>query len=534
MARWSRGLTGKIAVMAGGAGALLVCGVALWTLRGPAVPPEECVAAGRPARIYPDYQNTVIPPNIAPLNMRIEEQGHRYFVRLYADHGKPIELASRSPEIRIPEAPWHQLLAENRGGNLRVEVFIQSKGDGARWRRFDDVRNSIAKEDIDSFLVYRRIRPAHSTWRRMGIYQRDLQSLAERAILENDHFRSGCVNCHTFCNNSSDRMLIGIRSRVYGTSELLVHDGEAHKIGATFGYTAWHPNGMLAAFSVNKVRQVFHAAANEVRDVLDLDSLIACYDVNGETIRAVPALMKKDRLETYPTWSPDGRWLYFCSAPITWEDRSSIPQRFDEIRYDLMRISYDIESKTWGQAEAVLTAEQTGRSILLPRVSPDGRWLLFTMCDYGCFPVYRPSSDLYLIDLKQARETGTYEYRQLDINSDASESWHSFSSNGRWIAFSSKRLSHTFTRVFLAYMDEQGVVHKPFVLPQKDPGHYESTLWTYSLPEFVTEPVGVRKEALARLIRKAKHVSATMPVTMATPKADVPPQAEEPWQHSHQ
>jgi len=533
MARWSRGLTGKVAVMAGGTGALLVCGLALWTLRGPAVPPEEYVAVGRPARIYPDYQDTVIPPNIAPLNVRIEEQGYRYFVRVCADHGKPIELSSRSPDITIPEAPWHRLLAENRGGNLRYEVFVRPDDD-APWRRFDDVRNSIAKEDIDSFLVYRRIRPAHSTWREMGIYQRQLRSFNERVVLENGCFKNGCVNCHTFCNNSSDRMLVGIRSRVHGTPELLVHDGEAHKIGATFGYTAWHPSGTLAAFSVNKVRQVFHAAANEVRDVLDLDSLIACYDVNGQAIRAVPPLMKKDRLETYPTWSPDGRWLYFCTAPITWEDRNSIPERFNEIRYDLMRISYDIESKTWGQVEAVLTAEQTGRSILLPRVSPDGRWLLVTMCDYGCFPVYRPSSDLYLIDLKQARETGRYEYRRLDINSDASESWHSFSSNGRWIAFSSKRLSHTFTRVFLAYMDKQGVVRKPFVLPQKDPGHYESTLWTYSLPEFVTEPIRTKGEALARVIRGEEQISAKMPITMATPKADAAPQAGEPWQRSHQ
>jgi hypothetical protein len=92
------------------------------------------------------------------------------------------------------------------------------------------------------------------------------------------------------------------------------------------------------------------------------------------------------------------------------------------------------------------------------------------MCDYGCFPVYRPSSDLYLMDLQAAQPAGRYSYRRLSINSDASESWHSWSSNGRWIAFSSKRLSHLFTRTYLAYVDDQGTVQKPLLLPQKNSG----------------------------------------------------------------
>jgi hypothetical protein len=538
------GPTHKILRIATSAGALafglLVLRGLLHTFEGTDRPGPSCTRTAGPARVHPDIAGVTIPPNIAPLNFWIAEKGQRYWVRISADDGEPIEVSTRTPNIVIPAGPWHRLLERNRGGTLRFDVFVQSRpattsnGGASAWSQFETIVNTIAKEDIDDFLIYRRIRPAHSTWRQMGIYQRDLRTFAEKVVLDNGHFRGGCVNCHTFCNHGTGKMLLGIRSEVYGNAELLIEDGRVSKLGTVFGYTSWHPSGRRAAFSVNKVRQVFHAAANEVRDVLDLDSLMVCYDADRRAVTTAPPLARKDRLETYPTWSPDGRYLYFCSAPITWENRSSIPREFDRIRYSLVRVSYDIDSDTWGEIETVVSAEQTGQSALLPRISPDGRWLLFVLCDYGCFPVYRPNSDLYLIDLQAARQTGRYEYRRLDINSDASESWHGFSSNGRWIAFSSKRDSHIFTRTYLAYLDEQGQVHKPTVLPQKDPRYYESCLWTFSVPELVTEPVRLRAEALGRVIRRGRQISLPMPATMATPKAEAAPVPDEPWQHGHE
>ena len=127
-----------------------------------------------------------------------------------------------------------------------------------------------------------------------------------------------------------------------------------------------------------------------------------------------------------------------------------------------------IRSRALGSGRDRAGAQETGRSILLPRISPDGRWLLLSMCDYGCFPAYRKSSDLYLMDL-QAPADRPLHARRLEINSDQSESWHSWSSNSRWIAFSSKRDNGLFTRMYLSYVDPNGVAHKPLVLPQKDP-----------------------------------------------------------------
>ncbi len=481
----------------------------------------------RPAVIYPDYCGAVIPPNIAPLNFMVKENGSQYCVRIHSSQGNVIEVLSRSAKISISEKQWRKLLDSNRGQELYFDVF--SKTEDGQWNRFSSIANTIAREDIDPFLVYRRIHPVNSAWGQMGIYQRNLAKFDESLVLDNSYFDGGCLNCHSFCANSPDKMLINIRSSKYSSPALLVEDDKVWKIGTKFGYISWHPSGRLATYSINKVTQLFHSACSEVRDVVDVDSLLAYYVLDSKTVKTTPAIARKDRLETYPAWSPDGRYLYFCSAPLTWSDRDAIPTNYNEIKYDLVRISYDIENDQWGQAETILSAEQTGMSILLPRISPDGRWLLFCMCDYGCFPVHRQSSDLYMIDLEAAQITGKYEPRRLSINSNASESWHSFSSNSRWIAFSSKAGSGVFTRSYLSYVDREGRAHKPIVLPQKNPTYYDACLWTYSVPELISKPVRVTKEKLGRVVRSSQAIPADMPVTTATPKVTAPPETGEPW-----
>ncbi len=510
--------------------ALLTCAfIACTAGRGAgaqARPVEPCNAVDRPAAIYPDYGGAVLPPNIAPLNFLVQEDGDAYFVRIHSEKGSPLEISSRTGEIYPNKKAWHRLLADNQGGFLSLDVYAKiSKGPG--WTRFATLRLPIAKEPIDNFIVYRRIRPGHSMWREMGIYQRDLRSFEERLVLDNGYFEDGCVNCHTFGNNRTEKMLLGIRSQSYGGSTILTDGTRVDKIGTKFGYAAWHPSGTLVAFSVNDVRQAFHSAANEVRDVMDFDSYMATYRPGEGKVRVVPGLARKERLETYPTWSPDGRYLYFCTAPKTWQAQSPLEGTYDQIRYDLARVSYDIDQDRWGEPKTILSAQEAGQSVLLPRVSPDGRWLLLTLCDYGCFPVYRPSSDLALMDLGADPEDGPRPYRRLDINSEASESWHCWSSNGRWIAFSSKRLSHIFTRIYVAYVDEQGKVFPPLLLPQKEPRFYDSCLWTFSVPELVTEPVRVRKETIGRVIRGANRIDIAMPVTMATPRAGALPSHDE-------
>ena len=489
---------------------------------------EKYREVARAPNINPDYSGAVIPANIAPLNFRVLEDGRAYFVAIRSDGGHPIRLFSKTGLIHIPVRPWRALLDANRGRAVSFDVYVQ--GADGQWRRFQPVANTVAKEDIDGTLVFRLMRPIYRWWKDIGIYQRNLTNYDTSVVLHGRSFGGACLNCHSFVGNDPDTMSIALRSATYGSHTLLAHDGTVEKIGAKWGYTAWHPSGRVAVYSVNKVTQFFQAGGMEVRDVVDLDSALVCYRVESRKGKSPKELADKDRLETYPTWSPDGKYLYFCSAPILWKDRNTVPPvNYNKVKYDLRRISYDVATDQWGKAETVLSATETGQSILLPRISPDGRFLLFCMCRYGCFPVYQPSSDLYLMDLAAPTRSGAAgrQYRKLAINSEFSESWHSWSSNSRWIAFSSKRQGGLFTRTYLSYVDSEGTAHKPFVVPQQDPTYYDSLLETYSVPELIKGPVTASKSRLARAARAKPSVVPDIPLTGATPKAAlIDPQQE--------
>ena len=505
----------------------IICAVAvlaaiLSALRsGQAVTIKTYTEISRPPTIYPDYTGLVIPSNIAPLNFEIREAGEKYFVRIYTSANQEIEIVSRKPEIMIPLKKWRKLLRANQGKTLFYDVYVMSvKG---LWQCYQTISNNIAgkNEEIDSHIVYRRLQPNFNWFKDIGIYQRNLENFDESVVLHGNAIGNSCVNCHTFLNNNPESMTLGYRG-YFGSDTIMVRDGTAKKLGSKFGYTAFHPSGRSVTCSINKVRQFFHTGGGmEIRDVVDLDSYIINYDVDKRTAKTTSALADKQRLETYPAWSPDGKYLYFCTGPFLWADRETLPPvNYDKLKYDLMRISYDLQTDKWGSPEMVLSSAKTGLSILLPRISPDGRFLLFSMCEYGCFPVYQPSSDLYLMDLT------TREYTKLDVNSEFSESWHSFSSNGRWIVFSSKRRGGLFTRSYISYVDPQGKVHKQFILPQKNPAFYDSVLDTYSVPELITGPIEISKRKLGRVIRSKSETKLELPITSATSKAG----ASEPWQ----
>jgi len=489
--------------------ALTVAAVGAWTTLWPGRPNvDDAVPALRFPRISPDYSGSIIPPNIAPLNFVVRESGSGFFVRIHSEAGEPIEIHGRSAKIIIPPHRWRSLLDRNRGKNLLFDVYAQS---GSRWRRYKTLTNRIAAEDIDGHIAYRLIKPLYNRWHRVGVYQRDLTTYKESAILDGASFNNGCVNCHSFANNDPGRMFIGTRSGTFGSATILASGGKTEKIGTKFGYTAWHPSGRLAAYSINKVRMFFHIAGAQVRDVVDMDAGLAYYDVEERNVKMISRAADKQRLETYPAWSPDGRYLYYCSAPILWKDRNTVPPpRYKEVRYDLMRISYDIKTGRWGSPQTVLPARETGLSILMPRISPDGKFLLFCMCRYGCFPIYQPTSDLYMMEL------ATRKYRKLDINSELSESWHSWSSNSRWIAFSSRRRGGIFTRCYISYVDRTGRAHKPFILPQSDPEFYDSFLKTFSVPELITGPAPITGEALSRAVRHGDPITVDA-ITGASP-----------------
>ncbi|UCF42565.1 MAG: PD40 domain-containing protein [Planctomycetota bacterium] len=475
----------------------------------------------RPPKIHPDYTGTAIPPNIAPLNFIVRESAARYCVRIHAKEGPPIQIQSRKPKIHIPIHPWKKLLAANRGRPLHLDVYTQDKT--GTWKKFETITNTITNDEIDDYLVYRKIKLS-VMWKDMGVYQRNLQNYDESIILHNSSFDSGCVNCHSFLNNSSSNMLTQVRSPRYGTPMLMAQNAEVSALNTRtkftpgkVGFTAWHPNGRVIAFSINSFEMFFHTAAIEVRDVFSHASDLALYLIDSNKVLSTSSITRPDRLETFPEFSRDGRYLYFCSAP-------QLPvERYREVRCDLMRINYDPKTQKWGQLETVLSADKVQGSITQPRFSPDGRLLLFNVSEYSTFPTHQAQSDLYIM------ETETGQFRKLPISSNRCDAWHGFSSNGRWIVFSSKRLTGRFARPFFSHIDETGKAYKPFLLPQKDPTFYDSLLQVYNIPELISQPVPIKPKQLTTGILAYEQAPHADIVTGATPGLPpVPPHRPQP------
>jgi hypothetical protein len=473
---------------------------------------ENSNYTGRPPIIYPDYTEIAIPPNIAPINFSIKEKGSLYYVHISSETGQDIHIFNRTPTITIPVKPWNKLVNQNRGKPLFITIFVRD--DEGKWSRFTTIENRITGDEIDSYLVYRIIKPLYSYYSKMGLYQRDLSSYDEHPFVLNTAMGKNCINCHSFHDHNPDRMMFHMRAGAVGTAMILAYDDEVYKVDTktpfnpATAYRSWHPDGEIIAFSYNIVKQFFHALG-ENRGVYDRASDVLIYKIKTNTITTSPKIASNDRMETYPEWAPDGKYLYFCSAPgLDNYDRYEHP--YKKIKYDLMRIAYDQINDTWGVLEPVLLAGELDVSVAHPKISPDGNYLLFCMSEYGNFPLYNADSDLYLLD------TRTNEFHHAEnINSDQAESYHCWSSNGRWIVFSSKRLDGLCTHSYFSHFDSNGNFSKPFILPQKDPEDYNTRFRIYNVPEFVNGPVKIRPQKLIQAAWSDKIVKVNLDPNVA-------------------
>ena len=294
-------------------------------------------------------------------------------------------------------------------------------------------------------------------------------------------------------------MLLHIRAK-YGCTVLV--DGEkietldtkTENTISALVYPSWHPSGKYVAFSVNNTTQDTHPVHRT--EVYDKASDVVVYDVEKRTVLTAGFLFSKNCFETFPTFSPDGKSLYFCSAPAV-----RVPEGLKELRYSLCRSSVDPKRGTFGSAvDTVYQAETEQRSILFPRVSPDGKYLLCTTTSYGTFPIWHKDADLCMFDLDTGRQVPTE-----DVNSPDTDSYHSWSSNSKWVVFSSRRLDGLYTRPFIAHVGEGGILSKPFLLPQESADYYTFLTKSYNIPEFVKGKVKMDMYRLASRIKEGKN-----------------------------
>ena len=458
--------------------------------------------------IYPDYVGVTIPVGIAPLDFTMQNDSVLLVDATFTGTVSGSLHAQGELSTCIDSEQWHQLLEQNRGGQLFVEVSAKY-ADG--WRTYTPFGITVSTDSIDYGITYRLVEPGYEAYTKMGIYETRLSDSDERPLIENTQFR-GCVNCHSY--NHCDPRYQSLHIRGDHGATLLQFPGPKGQLQAyntktpeTLGfcvYPYWHPTGRFIVYSTNKTRQGFHAGGRKIIEVVDQASDLQVYDVETGELLVTDLLRNPDVLETYPTFSPDGRTIYFCAAH---QLHDSIEIR--DIRYNLCSISFDPEHRTFGsRIDTLINAEAEGRSVAFARPSYDGRFICFTMADYGNFHVWHPESDLYLLDLQ------TGQVSAMDAaNSPDSESVHNWSSNSRWLVFGSRRDDGQFTRPYFCHVAEDGTVGKAFMLPQRHPRQfYDGRFFSYNIPEFITAPVPLDSKRAEGLIVAPDRVPMTAKV----------------------
>ena len=445
--------------------------------------------------IYPDYIGVTIPVNIAPLNFNMTDEQALCIDAVITDkHGN--NLHSQGEEsVDFDQDDWRTLLAQNAGDSLSVTVSAKYD-DG--WHTYRPFSIYVSPDSIDYGICYRLIAPGYEVWSKMGIYERDLSSFDERPLIENTQFE-GCVNCHSFNRGNPADMSLHIRGPHGAT--LLRHNGgslDAYntKTDQTLGfcvYPYWHPSGRYIAYSTNATSQLFHNADHNRIEVFDTASDLQVYDVEKNEL-LLSSLLKQDSIyETYPVFSADGRSLYFCAARAISEGSHEL----DSIHYNLCRVDFDPATGRFGnEIETIVDAASQHQSVSFPRPSYDGRFLCYTLSDYGQFSIWHHEADLYLLDLS------TGESRPMTgANSDDTESFHNWSTNSRWLMLSSRRDDGLFTRPYFCHVDAQGVVSKAFMLPQRNPRRfYRDRFLSFNVPDFIIAPTRFDGQKASRLI----------------------------------
>ncbi|MBO4945582.1 MAG: PD40 domain-containing protein [Muribaculaceae bacterium] len=432
--------------------------------------------------IFPDYTGVTVAPNLAPLNFRIDMPAEAYQTAIGAFGAEP-EIVLNGNPADIPVDKWHKLLAEHRGDSIAVEVSLRI---GGEWVAYEPFPVYVSRDSIDGWLAYRMLYPGYELWSEMGIYQRDLSNFDQTAILENKDVEKMCLNCHSFSAGDPNTMMLHVRGKKGGT--VIVSQGSAKKVNPVSkdefpngaAYPAWSPRGRFIAFASNQIQQFFHRSGPKTTEVVDLSADLLVYDSNTGKAYSDSAVSVKEYFETFPVWNPAGDMIYFCRA----EKTTGLP--LDSVRYNLCRVPFDTTTCTFGAVERLYDAAADNHSCSFPRVSPDGRWLMFTRSGYGNFSIWHTESQLCVMDL---RDLSIRELEEVNAP-DAVDSYHSWSGNSRWFVFSSKRIDGLWAQPFIAHFDPAtGKAGKPVLLPQRDPEYYKECLMTFNIPELIKEPV---------------------------------------------
>jgi len=284
-----------------------------------------------------------------------------------------------------------------------------------------------------------------------GLYA--IASIAPRVSIRNEDV----ISWDAFRDQSEKDMRIGFMSQVSPDGQYVV---------TTVNVAFYATN-----FKDYRFLQVFYPTRG----------VLAFYHRATGRAQALPGADDPRYVHTDAVWSPDGKYLVFARAEAKEPyspgakaaEYANDPNEI-QIRYDLYRIPFN--GGKGGRPEAIPGASHNGKSNTFPKISPDGRWIVFVQCRNG--QLMRPDSQLYIVPAEGGQA------RRMQCNTPLMNSWHSFSPTGRWLVFSSKARS-PYTQMYLTHLDDEGNA-SPAILIENATAANRAV----NIPEFVNIPPG--------------------------------------------
>ncbi len=463
-------------------------------------------AAAGPHITYPQ-EGTLFPPeSVAPTFLWEDtaQDVRRWDVVVRDAAGREVLQASvDAPRWRPSEDDWKQI--KRRSLERDAEVTVTGIGGANQAPSSARVHIRTSKDEVGDSLFYREVPlpflkavqdPSRIRWR----YGTIDQEAGPPIVLQN---LPVCGNCHSFADNGStlgldvdygsDKGAYGIlpvsKHMVLDDAKIITWDDYKREDGElTFGLLSRvSPTGRYVISTV-KDRSVFVAMPDLMISQLffPIKGILVVYDREKKTFAALPGADDPQYVQTNAAWSPDGKEIVFAKAKAyraehleqknsAIVDNKDVPEfTVDKkpFRYDLYRIPFN--DGKGGTPQLLEGASNDGMSNFFPKYSPDGKWIVF--CKAKSYMLLQPDSELYIVP------AGGGVARRLRYNTARMNSWHSWSSNSRWLVFSSK-VNGPYTQLFLTHIDENGNDSPPVLLER-----FTSPDRAANIPEFVKLP----------------------------------------------
>ena len=462
-----------------------------------------CFAATDPAAneaadlsiTYPK-DKALFPGNIIPPTVRWEDRSDssEWLIEI-RDKTSQIILSARTADFRwCPSVEeWDRIKNKHRDEQLTLSIrgFPQSSSSTPLSKSM--VQFSISSLTVTAPIFYRQVPiPARQARNRLPSIEWRLGSVASpqpRTILSG---MKACGNCHSFSSNGrilgmdvdfgSDKGAYVITeintTALFNKSEVMTwSDYDKESQHPTFGLLSrLSPDGRYAVSTVNDY------AAYRYLDDLDCSQMffpvrgiLVTYDRETKSFHEVAGASDPHYVQTNPAFSPDGRWIVFPRAPAL--ENVALHTMMHQFmsgtatyRYDLYRVPFQSDGTV--TPEPVPGASNNGMSNFFPAFSPDGKWIVF--CKADRFMLNQMDSELYIIP----SNGGTAKRLACNIPGRMN-SWHSWSPDGKWLAFASKA-NGPYTQVWLTHINDAGESTPPVLLD-----HFTDEELAANIPEFV-------------------------------------------------